>query len=200
MSEKSFKIDTISPCFQGHFTMNKVLLKHTLYQGGWSKTIERELFAHGDAVLVLLYDSNKEEVILVEQFRVGAIANANKNGDASQAWLLEPVAGMIDLGETAEEAGIREANEEAGVVIEQLEYVCQFYPSPGAYDEVLHLYAAEVSSTDVSDYAGLEDEHEDIRVVKISFSEAKQRLLNAEFNVASTLIALQWLFFQKLSG
>jgi len=107
---------------------------------------------------------------------------------------------MIDLGESPEEAGIRETQEETGAIIKDLEYICQFYPSPGACNEILHLYAAEVSIHEIAEYAGLSSENEDIKVVKLSFNQAKQMLLNAEFNVAATYIALQWLFFQKTLG
>ena len=200
MSEKSFEIQSIETAYQGFFKTKQIHFKHSMYQGGWTQNIDRELFSHGEAVIVLLYDLIAKQVVLVEQCRVGALPRAQQSKDCSQAWLLEPVAGLIDEGETAEQAGIREAHEEAGVAVSQLEYVCEFYPSPGACDEVLHLYASDIAVDDVSDYAGLDDEHEDIKVVKLSFEQAKTMLLNGDFNVASTIIALQWLFFQKLSN
>ncbi len=197
MIEKTFEIQSIKLAYSGFFELNILHFKHLRYQGGWSKTFSRELFQRGQAVVVLLYDSAEEQVILVEQCRVGAVFNAQTSQNQAQAWLLEPVAGMIDLGESAEEAGIREAQEETGAVIQDLEYICKFYPSPGACNEMLHLYAAEVSANAIAEYAGLESENEDIKVIKLSFNQAKQMLLNAEFNVAATYIALQWLFFQK---
>jgi len=198
MPLKDFEITTIATPYTGFFELNIVHFKHTLYTGGWTETFSRELFQRGQAVVVLLYDLAKEQVVLVEQCRAGALLNAQENRQAEHAWLLEPVAGMIDVGESPKEAGIREAQEETGVVINELEYVCQFYPSPGACSEILHLYAAEISVDSLAHYAGLESDHEDIKVVRLSFKKAKQMLLNAEFNVAATYIALQWLFFQKI--
>jgi ADP-ribose pyrophosphatase len=170
-----------------------------LYAGGLTIPIERELFGRGQASVLLLYDLQAEKVVLIEQCRAGALGHALQAGNESKAWLIEPIAGMIDKDETAEQAAIREAQEEAGVEIATAEYICQFYPSPGGSDEILHLYASAVDIDQVADYAGLETDVEDIRVIKMPFLKARQKLLNGEFNVASTLIALQWLFFQKLA-
>ena len=118
----------------------------------------------------------------------------------NQAWLIEPVAGMIDLGESPKEACIREVKEETGADITDPEFISQFYPSPGACDEILHLYASEVECKKVNTHAGLATENEDIRVVILSFEDAKKQLLEGRFNVATTYMALQWLFFQKLNS
>ncbi|MDG6772917.1 NUDIX domain-containing protein [Thiomicrorhabdus sp. ZW0627] len=197
LENKSFEINCIDSGYDGFFKIDLIDFKHTLYQGGWTSNIRRELFGRGQAVLVLLYDLQKQVVILVEQCRAGALGHAHASGQTEQAWLLEPVAGMIDPGETAEQAAYREAQEEAGVQLDNLEYVCQFYPSPGGSDEILYLYAAEVDSGQLPEYAGLVDDHEDIKIVRLPFTEAKEKLLKGQFNVASTIIALQWLLLQK---
>lgn len=199
MPEKTIQLQSVKTEFQGFFKVQSLLFKHSLYQGGCSPEIKRELFCRGEAVVVLLYDSVLSQVVLIEQCRPGALQHAQRVNQPDQAWLVEPVAGMIDLGETASDAGIRESREEAGIEVSELEYVCQFYPSPGGCDEILHLYAADICANEVSEFAGLAGDHEDIRVVKLDFTDAKRMLFNAEFNVASTYIALQWLFFQKLA-
>lgn len=197
--KKTIKIQLVKTEFQGFFKVQSLLFKHSLYQGGCSPEIKRELFCRGEAVVVLLYDSSLNQIVLVEQCRPGALQHAQELNQPDQAWLLEPVAGMIDSDETAVDAGKRESREEAGIDVSELEYVCQFYPSPGGCDEILHLYAADICANEVSEFAGLAGDHEDIRVIKLTFTDAKRMLLNAEFNVASTYIALQWLFFQKLA-
>ncbi|MDG6778060.1 NUDIX domain-containing protein [Thiomicrorhabdus sp. zzn3] len=194
---KDIKINHIESGYDGFFKIELLDFKHTLYQGGWSHSIQRELFGRGQAVVVLLYDLQKQIVVLVEQCRAGALRHALDSGKTEQAWLLEPVAGMIDAGETAEEAAHREAKEEAGVEALSLEYVCQFYPSPGGSDEILHLFAAEVNAEDLPDYAGLDEDGEDIKIVPLPFDEASRKLQAGQFNVASTIIALQWLFMHK---
>ncbi len=199
LSRKTLQLQSVKTEFQGFFKVQSLLFKHSLFQGGCSPEIQRELFCRGEAVVVLLYDLSLKQIVLVEQCRPGALQHAQNLNQPGQAWLLEPVAGMIDTGETAVDAGIRESREEAGIDVSELEYICQFYPSPGGCDEILHLYAADICANEVSEFAGLASDHEDIRVVKLDFKDAKRMLLNAELNVASTYIALQWLFFQKLA-
>lgn len=191
------RIDSVEPAFEGFFRIDRVRFQHRLFQGGWSPLLERELFGRGQAVLVLLYDCQARQVVLVEQCRAGALMHARYQNN--QAWLLEPVAGMIDPDESAQQACARETQEEAGIAVQDFEYVCQFYPSPGGSDEILHLYAAEISVSDLPAFAGADEEHEDIRLVPLSFDEAENRLRAGRFNVASTIVALQWLFFQRLT-
>jgi len=187
--------------FDGFFKVDEIQFSHSLHQGGHSPIISREVFQRGQAVVVLLYDRKSQQIALVEQCRVGALVWTDE-ASRNEAWLLEPVAGMIDDGETPRQAGVREAREETDVKnIESasLEYICQYYPTPGGCSEILHLYACEVAVNALPDFAGLEAEHEDIRIVKIPFTEAKNKLLSAQYNVSSTIICLQWLFFQKLA-
>lgn len=206
---KQIEIESIDTEFDVFFKMRRLRFRHSLYRGGWSPQIEREVFCRGEAVVVLLYDSVRQHVVLVEQCRPGAVLHhygdcssdfdtrTNHLKCADQAWLLEPVAGMIDAGETAHQAGVREVEEEAGITVDELEYICELYPSPGGCDELLHLYAADIDSSQLSEYAGLVNHVEDIKVVILSYAEAKQALRDARFKVATTFIALQWLFFQK---
>jgi len=200
MTNKKLTILSNDAVFNGFFKVRLMQFSHSLYRGGVTSNVNREVFCRGDAVVVLLFDLTLQKVVLVEQCRAGALQNAVASNDINQAWLLEPVAGMIDKGETAVQAAIRETKEETGLNISDVEYVTHFYPSPGGCDEILHLYASEVDSRLINRHAGLESEDEDIRVVVLSFSEAKEMLYKGQFNVASTYLALQWFFHQKLSN
>ena len=101
-------------CFQGFYKLDKVHLRHELFAGGMGREISRELFVRHDAVCVLPYDPLRDEVVLIEQFRVGAM------GKAENPWLIEMVAGLIDKDEQPEEVAHREAEEEAGLTFSAL--------------------------------------------------------------------------------
>lgn len=131
MTDKQVDIIDQEIVYQGFFRLEKYRLRHTLFQGGWSKEIVRELFRRGDCVAVLLYDPIRDEVVLIEQFRIGAILRKK------QAWLTEIVAGAVEPGENAEQVAIREAEEEAGCQIQELRLIREFYTTPGGASEWL---------------------------------------------------------------
>ena len=126
MSEQAVEILKHETLYQGFFSLERYTLRHTLYQGGWSEPLSRELFRRSSCVGVLLYDPVRDEVVILEQFRVGAMVN-----HPQRAWLLEIVAGGIEVGETASEVAYREAQEEAGCDILELSEIMQFYTTPG---------------------------------------------------------------------
>ena len=101
-------------CFEGFFRLERYRLRHRFFNGDWSPQLVRELFERGHAAAVLPYDPVRDEIILIEQFRVGALSA--KDGP----WLLEIVAGMIESSETAEQVAKRESVEEAGCIITDL--------------------------------------------------------------------------------
>jgi len=171
--------------------MEKYRLKHTLYEGGWSEEISRELFVRGNCVAVLLYDPAADKLVLIEQFRAGAILNPDR------AWLVEIVAGAIEAGETAEEVAYRESIEEAGCTIEQIKVINEFYTTPGGSSERITLFCGKIDSSQVGGIHGLDHEHEDILVRAVSFDEAYQMLLNGEIESAIPIIAIQWLALNK---
>src|SRR5690606_24812325 len=60
--------------YQGFFRAEKMTLRHRLFRGGWTTPMAREIFVRGEAVGVLLYDKARDLIGLVEQFRIGALA------------------------------------------------------------------------------------------------------------------------------
>ena len=96
--------------FNGFFKLDEYTFKHRLFAGGWSGEISREVFERGNAAALLAYDPRLDQVVLIEQIRIPAIATSN------QPWLLELIAGMVDkAGEDPREVVKREAQEEAGI-------------------------------------------------------------------------------------
>ena len=170
-----------------------VKLKHRLFAGGISPLIQRELVIKPEAIGVLIYDPYLDAVLLIEQFRVGALSHPNP-------WQLEIVAGLVDgQGESLEDVAQREVLEEAGVTLSRLETVMTFLLSPGGSNEKFTLFVgqADLSTITTGNLHGLPEEGEDIRVNVLAAQQAiallKQDIL---FN-APLLIALQWLALNK---
>ncbi|WP_372614928.1 gamma-glutamylcyclotransferase [Aquicoccus sp.] len=173
----------------GFFLMRVYRLRHPLFSGGMSEWISREVFISGDAALVLPYDPVRDRVMLIEQFRMGPYAR----GDGLP-WLLEPIAGRIEAGEGAELTARREAVEEAGLRMGNLERIGAFYASPGNSSEYFNCF---VGLTDLPDdaagHGGAEEEQEDIRSHLLPFDEAITLMESGEANVAPLVLMLLWL-------
>jgi len=173
--------------YQGFFRFERYHLRHQKYAGGWSGVYTREMFERGHAVAALPYDPKRDAVVMLEQFRPGAL-------DAPGGpWLREFPAGMVEPGEDLEDVVRREMMEEAGLVPKRLEFITRFWVSPGGTTESLHLYYAEVDSEGVGGLHGLEHEHEDIRVSVVPREEAMAMLEQGLICSAGPMILLQWL-------
>lgn len=188
---KEFKIINKEILYSGFFRMEKYCLQHTLYGGGWSAEINRELFVRGSCVAVLLYDPERNKVVLIEQFRAGAILNPDR------AWLVEIVAGAIEENETAKEVAYRESIEEAGCEIQELIVINEFYTTPGGASERITLFCGKIDSSKVGGIHGLDHEDEDIWVRTVNFDEAYRMVENNEIESAIPIIAIQWLALNK---
>lgn len=173
--------------YNGHFKLRRLTLEHRCFSGGWSGPLERELFERGDAVGVLPYDPVSDSLILVEQFRPGAI-----RGDDSP-WMLELIAGVVEAGESDEQVIHREAMEEAGCEVIELEPIATFLPSAGACSEQVRLFCGRVQRAAVGSVQGAVEEGEDILVHSVTRHEALEMLARDLIPNGHTLIALQWL-------
>lgn len=178
-------------CFRGFYQLDRLHLRHRLFAGGMGKLISRELFVRHDAVCVLPYDPQRDCVVLIEQFRIGALDKS------ANPWLIELVAGLIDKDEQPEEVARREAVEEAGLELAELWPLTQYYPSPGGSDERVHLYVGRCDSRGAGGVHGLEEEGEDIRVLVWSLDEALAALDDGRIDNAASIIALQWLALNR---
>ena len=177
--------------FQGFFRLDKFRLRHALFEGGMGDEMSRELFVRDHAVAMLSYDPKLDQVVLIEQFRIGAL------DDPDGPWLTEIVAGIVDEGESIEDVAYRESIEEAGCQVEALIPICKYYPSPGACNEVIHLFCGKVDASQAGGIHGLDHEHEDIRVFSVDFEEAMSWVESGRINSAAPIMALQWLALNK---
>jgi len=125
MTNDDFQLIEKTTSFQGYFRIERYRFRHKLFAGGWSGEISREVFERGHAVAVLPYDPERDAVLLIEQFRIGALAGG------MPAWQIEVIAGIIDEGETPEAVARREAQEEARCEILDLLPIYHYLASPG---------------------------------------------------------------------
>ncbi len=176
-----------STVFQGFFRVERCALRHKLYAGGWTEPMVREIFERGQAVAVLPYNPQTDELVLIEQFRVGAMAAQRS------PWLLEIIAGMIDKEQSAEQTARREALEEAGLQLGELWPMLSYYSSPGGSTERVQLFLGKLTQPVIAGIHGLAAEHEDIKMQPMPRLKAMQLLAEGAIDNAATVIALQWL-------
>ncbi len=178
--------------FEGFFRLERYRLRHRLFNGGMSPVIQRELFERGHAAALLPYDPVRDTVVLLEQFRIGALEVAGG------PWLVEIVAGIIEPGESPEDVVRRESEEEAGATITDVEPICRYLVSPGGTSETLSLFCGRVDSRALGGVHGLDSEDEDIRVSVVALDRALAWLDDETINSAAPIIALQWLKLNRL--
>lgn len=182
-----WKLASHRTLFEKYFRLDEYSISHELFAGGNSPVFTREIFERGVVVAVLPYDPRRGKVVLIEQFRAGAI------DDADGPWLVECVAGVIDAGESEQQVALRECVEEAGCNIERLETISNYYVSPGGTSEHCSLFCGIVDSEGVGGIHGLPHEHEDIRVMVIDAEQAYAWVREGRIRSSATIIALLWL-------
>ena len=162
--------------FSGYFKIDRYHLRHKQFAGGSGPQITREIFERGHAASVLMYDPYLDLLVFIEQFRPGAYAAIGSPWyDENQSpWLIEIVAGIIEAGEDPAEVVRREAIEEAGCEVIELELISHYLVTPGASTESMFAYCGRVDASKVGGFYGLADEGEDIRA---SRCHLKKRLM-----------------------
>ncbi|WP_166919432.1 NUDIX domain-containing protein [Flavobacterium poyangense] len=146
----------------------------------------REVYDRGNGAGILLYNYTKKTVILTRQFRLPTFLNGNKTG-----MMIEVCAGLLDK-DNAEQAIIRETEEETGYRLKKVQKVIETYMSPGSVTEILHLFIGEYDENmKVSKGGGLDAEQENIEVLEYTFDEAYAMIESGEITDAKTILLLQ---------
>ena len=170
-----------------HFVLKRIDFDIQKKTGKW-ETQKREVFDHGNAVTVLLYNKETRTVILTEQFRIATYVNGNPDG-----MLIETPAGLLEKDEAPEKGMLREIEEETGYAVPELQKVYEAYTSAGSLAELVHFYVAPYSKEQkVAKGGGLEEEGEELKVMELPFDEALQMIENGKIRDAKTIMLLQY--------
>lgn len=186
-TQNDYEIQEREVLYQGVFRLARYHLRHRNFKGPWSDVITREIFERKSAVGLLPYDPVRNRVVLIEQFRTGAIANPQS------PWLIEVPAGVYNEDEKATDVAKRECYEEAGCEILDLYPICDYFVSPGGTNEYLHLFCGRINAMDIDGIYGLPEEHEDIRAFTLSTEEAFIMLQEGQIKTSPAIISLLWL-------
>lgn len=181
-------IETETP-FARHLRIDVVRFRHRRFDGGWSGERVFDIVRRGGAVAIVLYDPDRDEVVLIEQFRLAALYGGRS------PWQIEAVAGLIDEdGETPEDVARREALEEANLdLIGAVLPIQVMLPACGSLDEVVWLFCGRVDSSKAGGIHGLAAENEDIRVTVKTIADIETMLDAGQIESAHTVLSLYWL-------
>jgi ADP-ribose pyrophosphatase len=173
--------------FDGFFKIDEAELSYERSDGSMTPRLKRLCLERGDSVAAILFHRESEQVLLVKQFRFPTY-------EKGPGWIVETVAGVVEDGETPEEAIRREVAEETGYEVARLQPIATFYVSPGGSSERILLYYAEVSEEGRTGAGGgAASENEDIETVAYSLIELEQAMAAGEIVDAKTIIGIQWL-------
>jgi ADP-ribose pyrophosphatase len=178
--------------WNGRFPLDVVKFRHRRFDGTLSGEKTWEVWRRGRAAAVLPYDPVADVVLLIEQFRLPALAAG------LDPVLVELPAGLCDDGESPEVTARREAGEEMGLEVGALQWIGSFLLTPGGSDEVCELYAGRVQAPPVdadgiAGHGGMAAEQEDIRVRVWPAAQAIEAVLAGRINNSVAAIGVLWL-------
>lgn len=185
-------IESDERVWDGRFPLDRVRFRQRRFDGSISGLRTWELWRRGRAAALLPYDPTADAVVLIEQFRLPALA-AGMN-----PVMVEIPAGLADRPESAETTARRETEEEAGLVPDLVQAIGDVLLTPGGCDEVCSMFVGRVRipATDaagIAGHAGLVSENEDIRVRVWSADAAIEAALGGRMTNSVTMMALLWL-------
>ncbi|NND90939.1 MAG: NUDIX domain-containing protein [Granulosicoccus sp.] len=190
-ANRQWQLEARTTLHDGFYRIDSVSFSHAQHDGESNLSLERELFVRGNVVGVLPYDPVNDTVVLVEQFRIGAMYQK------PDPWMTEIIAGMIDTDESPADVAIREAREEAGVELSHVELISHYLASPGSSTEEVFVFHAETNLECIGGVHGLCEEDEDILACVVPAEKAIAMLDTREIRNALSIIALQWLKMKR---
>ena len=174
------------------YTLNKFSYDYQTGDGKWERQ-HREAYDRGNGATILLYNSAKGTVILTQQFRLPTYVNGNADG-----MMIEACAGLLDA-DNAEDCIRKEAEEETGYKVSDVEKIFEAYMSPGSVTEIIHFFVAEYSvDMKVSEGGGLAHEQENIDVLELDFEQTLAMVDSGQIKDGKTIMLLQYAKLHQL--
>lgn len=186
-TQNDYEVTKRDVLYQGFFRLVRNHIRHLKFNNTWTSEFTREILERPSAVGVIPYDPILDQVILIEQFRAGALANPQS------PWLIEIIAGIYSIDDNPKEVMHHEAKEEAGLELLDLYQIYEYFVSPGGSNERFTLYCGRVDASNAGGIFGLNEEHEDIRAFPIALDDALLLLQEGKIQTAPAILALQWL-------
>jgi nudix-type nucleoside diphosphatase (YffH/AdpP family) len=181
-------VQAIRQPYTNFFSIQELDIQVRTYDGAMGPVLERAAFFVGEAAIVLPYDPVLDVVLLTEQFRYPVFATGDRD-----PWVKEPVSGLVEPGETAQDAARRETVEEAGVDLSDLHPVGGAYSSTGSSTEFVYMFLGIADLSDTDGSGGVEAENEDIRTEVISYDDLMQRVDAGQFRDLPLVTISLWL-------
>ncbi len=138
------------------------------------KYSKREIVEHPGAVGIIPI-THDNCIIMVKQFR-----------KAIEKYILEIPAGKLEVNEEPRETAKRELKEETGYDSNQMEYLLEFYTSPGFSNEKVHLFLA----TDLIEGEACPEIGEFIEITKIKIEDLMKMIDRGEILDSKTIIGI----------
>ena len=191
MTDREVQILNTKCLLDDFLKVQETTLRYRKFNGELSETVRRLSLERGNSAAAILHDTSTDEILLVEQFKWPTY-------EADGGWIVETVAGVIDVDEDPDQAAIRETLEETGYAVEQVEFICRFYGSAGGTSEQIYLYFAEVDdAAKVREGGGLAEEGEDIRLRRYSLDSAVQAVRDGKIIDAKAIIGINWMQLKR---
>ncbi|MEN0055412.1 MAG: GDP-mannose pyrophosphatase NudK [Mucilaginibacter sp.] len=180
---KNLKTEILS---NNWYTLKKVTFDLLQADGSYT-SMSREAYDRGNGAVILLYNKDKQTVILTRQFRLPTFINGNADG-----YMIECCAGLLDAN-NPEDCIRKETEEETGYKVTHVQKIFEAYMSPGSVTEILYFFVAEYAKDmKVSDGGGLAEETENIEVMELDFAEACNMISTGQIKDAKTIMLLQY--------
>lgn len=190
-TQNDYEILKREELFSGFFRVGRYHIRQRKFNGEWTQIFTRDVAERKAAVAILPYDPILDCVVLIEQFRAGALSNPES------PWLIEIIAGLIENSDGTEEVAKREAKEEADCDILDIYKIYHYFVSPGGSNETLTLFVGRVDAANIGGVYGLTKEHEDIRAFTLSTEEAFAMVQENKILTSPAILSLQWLQLNK---